>query len=89
MLNLPVASEGLCSRGLLGMGEAHHIYWRVVLQLGLVVILCVVSLTLHLSNRHVVHQQGVVLNITAANMVAPGLLVCQLVLVLFRIQSDT
>ena len=80
VLDLSVPSIGLSFGGLLGMHQAHHIYWGVVLQLGLVVVLLVVLLTLHLGHLHVVHQQGVVLDVTEAHVVAPSLLIGLLVL---------
>lgn len=88
VLDLPVASKGLHCGGVLGMFKTHHVNWRVVLQLGLVVVLLVVLVTLHLSHLHVVHQQGVILKITAAHLFASSLLVRQLVLVLYRKYND-
>ena len=66
------------------MGHAHHVNWCVILQLGLVVVLLVVLVTLQLSHLHVVNQQGIVLEAAEANVVALCLLVSQLVLVLFK-----
>ena len=82
VLDISVPSIGLSFGGLLGMHQAHHVYWGVVLQLRLLVVLRVVPLTLHLGHLHVVHQQGVVLDVTEAHVVAPSLLIVQLVLVL-------
>jgi hypothetical protein len=78
--DLPVANMGLCCRGLLSMCNTHHVNWGAVLQLGLVVVLLVVPLTLHLSHLHVVHQQGVILKVTAAHLFASSLHMVFLVL---------
>lgn len=67
---------------MLGVSQTHHVYWGVILQLGLVVVLLVVLVTLQLSHLHVVNQQRIVLEAAEANMVASGFLICQLVLVL-------
>ena len=88
VLNLPVPSIGLSLGCVLGMHQAHHVYWGVVLQLRLFVVLLVVLLTLHLGHLHVVHQQGVVLDATEAHMVAPSLLIGLLVLDLNQIQRQ-
>ena len=78
--DLSVTSIGLNSRGVLGVCQTHHVYWGVVLQLGLVVVLLVVLLALHLSYLHVVNQQRIVLDAAEANMVASGLLVSLFIL---------
>ena len=82
MGDLPVPSIGLSLGCVLGMHQAHHVYWGVVLQLSLFVVLLVVLFTLHLGHLHVVHQQGVVLDVTEAHVVALSFLKVQLVLVL-------
>ena len=82
--NLSVSSHSLNSRGMLGLDHTHHVHWGVILQLGLVVVLLVVLLALHLRHSHVVNQQRIVLDAAEANMVASGLLVSQLVLVLYK-----
>ena len=69
------------------MHQAHHVYWGVVLQLSLFVVLLVVLLTLVLGYFHVVHQQGVILDTAEANVVAPGFLIIQFVLILQQDKS--
>ncbi len=64
------------------MDHTQHVHWAVILQLGLVVVLLVVLVTLQLSHLHVVNQQRVILEAAEANMVASGFLISQLVLVL-------
>ncbi len=82
--DLPVSSHSLNSRGLFGMDHTHHVYRGVILQLGLVIVLLVVLVTLHLSHFHVVNQQRIILNAAVANMVALCLLIGQLILVLYK-----
>ena len=62
------------------MSKTHHVHWGVILQLGLVVVLLVVLLTLHFGHVHVVNQQRIVLEAAEANMVAFCLFISQLIL---------
>ena len=80
MLDFSVSSHSLSSRGLLRLDHTHHVHWGVILQLGLVVVLLVVLLTLQLRHSHVVNQQRIVLDAAEANMVASRLLISLFVL---------
>ena len=62
------------------MSYAQHVHWGVELQLGLVIILLVVLVTLQSGHLHVVDQQGVILEAAAANVLASGFLVSFFVL---------
>lgn len=62
------------------VSKTHHVHWGVILQLGLVVVLLVVLVTLQLSQLHVVNQQGIVLEAAEANVVALCLLISLLIL---------
>ena len=62
------------------MSKTHHVHWGVILQLGLVVVLLVVLLTLHFGHVHVVNQQRIVLEAAEANMVALFLLISLFIL---------
>ena len=55
------------------MSQTDHVHWGVILQLGLVVVLLVVLVTLQLSHLHVVNQQRIVLEAAETNVVASGL----------------
>lgn len=79
-----VSDVGLHSGCLLSLYNTPHIHRRVEFQLRLVIVLFVVFLTLYFCHFHVVHQQWVVLKTTEANMVAPGLLIIQFILVLLH-----
>ena len=63
-----------------GMRKTHHVHWRVILQLGLVVVLLVVLVTLHFGHLHVVNQQRIILEAAEANMVALVLLISLFIL---------
>lgn len=80
--NLLVASIGLLSCGFLSMSYTQHVHWGMELQLGLVVVLLIVLVTLQFGYLHIVYQQRVVLNVTEANMLALGLVVSLFVLIL-------
>ena len=63
-----------------GLHQTHHVHWGVILQLGLVVVLLVVLVTLQFGQLHVVDHQRIVLDAAETNMVSSGLLVSLLIL---------